>query len=116
MSNGKFLGEFPVDVSKHPEYSKYTPIDWAMLFIGKYGQIDGGHHKQWVLDQAARILKGTPVIVVQARWTNHEPEDRFTVGEPSEAYLQWVKDMKGPWVKTKAYEGWEYGYDEGIAP
>lgn len=112
-----YLGEFPVDVAKHPVYSKWIAADWAMLFIGKYGGIDGDHHKTWVLDQVARILKGTPVVVVQARWNNHEPEDRFTVASPpSKTYTQWVKEMKGPWVKTKYYEGWEYGYDEGIAP
>jgi hypothetical protein len=115
MSN--YLGEFPVDVSKHPVYSKWTPSDWAMLFVEKYGQIDGGHHKTWVLDQVARILKGTPVVVVQARWTDHKPEDRFTVASPpSEEYQNWVCDMKGPWVKTEHYEGFEYSYDEGIAP
>ena len=67
MKEHKYLGEFPVDVATHPEYSKYTQADWAMLFIGKYGKIDGGHHKTWVLDQVARILKGTPAVVVQAR-------------------------------------------------
>jgi len=105
-----YLGEFPVDVATHPEYSKMTPADWAMEFIGHYGHIDGDHHKMWVFDQVARILKGTPVVVVQARWTNHEPEDRFTVADPpSQAYLDWVKMMT-----TGENEG--YDYDEGIAP
>lgn len=105
-----YLGEFPVDVSKHPEYSKYTQADWAKVFIGKYSSIDGYHHKAWVFDQVARILKGTPVVVVQARWNNHAPEDRFTVAEPpSEAYLQWVKEMT-----SGVNEG--YDWDVGIAP
>jgi len=45
-----FLGETPIDVSTHPQLSKYTSSDWAMLFISKYGQIDGKDHKTWVLD------------------------------------------------------------------
>lgn len=105
-----YLGEFPVDVSKHPKYSKYTQIDWALLFIAKYGQIDGSHHKTWVLDQAVRILKGTPVEVVEARWDNGHCEYRFTVAEPpSEEYRKWVHMMT-----SGENEG--YDYDEGIAP
>ena len=60
----KYLGEFPVDVSKHPEYSKWTPADWAMVFIEKYSGIDGDHHKTWVFDQVARILKGDARLAV----------------------------------------------------
>ena len=33
-------------------------IEAAMEFISRYGYIDGGHHKQWVLDQVARVLLG----------------------------------------------------------
>ena len=110
MEDNGYLGEFPVDVSKHPEYSKWTAKDWAMLFISKYGSIDGDHHKQWVLDQVARILHGTPVEVVQARWKKHPPEDRFTVADPpSKAYKKWVKSMT-----SGVNEG--YDYDPGIAP
>lgn len=30
----------------------------AVQFIGKHGMVDGAHHKQWVLDQALRLLMG----------------------------------------------------------
>ena len=33
-------------------------IQQAMELIERYGQIDGDHHKAWVLDQVARVLKG----------------------------------------------------------
>ena len=33
-------------------------IEQAMEFINEYGHIDGAHHKQWVLDQIARVLLG----------------------------------------------------------
>lgn len=107
-----YLGETKVNISEHPTYSKYTPADWAMLFIESYGQIDGDHHKTWVLDQAARVLMGTPVIVETAKWDNGLEEDRFWTGDPSEEYLLWVKEMIGEKVDGE----YEYDYDEGIAP
>lgn len=114
-----YLGEFPVDIKTHTEFSKYTLADWALLFIGMYGQIDGGHHKQWVIDQVARILNGTPVLVTEARWNYNgkiSTEYRFRVDTPTEDYNKWVKEMRGEWIKNDDFEGYEYDYDEGIAP
>jgi hypothetical protein len=71
-----YLGEFPIKVKRSKE-------QWAMTYIERYGSIDGAHHKTWVLDQIARILKGTPVITTEARWSNGHTEMRFTTGEPS---------------------------------
>ena len=31
-------------------------VEDAITMIEEYGGIDGGHHKQWVLDQLLRIL------------------------------------------------------------
>ena len=107
-----YLGTTEVDVNQHPEYSKYTQADWAMLFIEKYGQIDGDHHKAWVLDQVARILKGTEVHVSQAKWDNGYTEDRFSVGPPSFKYLNWARDILGEEIDGE----YEYDYNEGIAP
>lgn len=106
-SEKHYLGVFPVDISTHPVYSKYTPADWAMVFVERYGQFDGAWHKAWALDQVARILKGSPIVVVQARWDNHKPEDRISVGEPSAAYLAWVEEMK---------QDGKYSYEAGVAP
>jgi hypothetical protein len=108
-----YLGEFDVDVGTTP-YAAYTASDWAMEWIGLYGQFEGDHHKAWVLDQVARILKGTPVIVKQARWDNGHSEYRLDLDEPSKNYKKWVKAMRGKWDKDM--EEYEYGYDEGIAP
>jgi hypothetical protein len=124
---GQYLGEFPVDIKSHPVYKTYTQSDWAMTYIAMYGQIDGAHHKAWVLDQVARILLGTPVTVTEARWTNHKPEDRFYVGAPSMSYVNWRKDVMeapiegtAPETNDAANFGWddeggEY-YDEGTPP
>lgn len=35
-----------------------TRIDEAVAIIFRYGGCDGEHHKDWVLDQALRILLG----------------------------------------------------------
>jgi hypothetical protein len=107
MADG-YLGEFPVDIDA-TEYKRFTPADWAMLWIKMYGQIDGEHHEAWVLDQVARILKGTPVVVTEARWTGLPSELRFVLAEPTTDYTDWVDAMRGEGED-------EYEYDEGCAP
>ena len=107
-----YLGTFPCNISE-TEFANYTPTDWAMYWIGSYGQIDGAHHKSWVLDQVARILSGTEVIVEVAKWNNGSEEYRITLTDPSEKYKEWVLEMKGEEVEDGNYE---YDYDEGIAP
>lgn len=105
-----YLGETVVEQAKTP-FLGYTPAKWALAFISRYGQIDGEHHKTWVLDQVARILKGTKVIISLARWENGTEEYRFRLGDPSEQYLSWKHMM--------IYEGQsepQYDYDEGIVP
>lgn len=57
----------------------------ALRMIEHYGGFDGGHHKQWVIDQVARILTG-------------------------EGYEAWVKEMKDGEDGPETYE-----WDEGIA-
>jgi hypothetical protein len=76
-------------------------------FISRYGQIQGDHHKLWVIDRVSRILNDSPIIIKEASWENGEKEYRISVGKPSEKYINWVKKMKG---------NNEYDYKEGIAP
>lgn len=108
-----YLGEFKVLIKNTP-YCKYTKKDWAMYFIASYGQIDGAHHKNWVLDQVARILNGTPIIVTLAKWDEGKQEYRVVTGKPSKEYQSWAKQMRG--VYDKESNEYEYIYDEGIAP
>ena len=58
----------------------------ALDLIGQYGGIDGGHHKQWVLDQVVRALKG-------------------------DKYDDWVKEHNDGEDGPNTYE-----WDVGIAP
>ena len=108
-----YLGETIMAQADTP-YAAYTASDWDMEFTERYGQIDGGHHKAWVLDQVARILKGTPVQFRLAKWSDGEQDYRIcTVEPPSEQYLAWVELMLG---EAHAMWGREYSYDVGCAP
>jgi hypothetical protein len=63
-----------------------TPVGRALELAHRYGQIDGGHHKAWVIDQMVRALTG-------------------------DGYAEWIAKSKagddGPNT---------YGWDEGICP
>lgn len=101
----RYLGEFDIATAER------TPQEWALDWITRYGGIDGAHHKDWVLDQVARILHGTPVIVREARWDNGHTELRYRTGEPSQAYHDWVRYLKA------GEDGPEtYNHSVGIAP
>ena len=100
-----YLGEFDVDLAK-TKYWLWGKEEWAIFWIGMYGQIDGDHHKLWVIDQVMRILQGTKVIVSEARWENGHKEYRFVLTDsPSKVYENFVDQ----------YEK-EDDWDTGIAP
>jgi len=61
-------------------------VEEALDLINRYGGIDGGHHKQWVLDQVVRALAGP-------------------------GYEDWVKEHCDGKDGPETYE-----WDEGIAP
>lgn len=109
----KYLGATVVEQAD-TLYKDYTEKDWAMTFIEMYGQIDGAHHKTWVLDQVARILLGTKVIIELAKWDDGTEEYRFSTWEQSDEYIEWRKEMLGDYDEEN--EEYEYTYDEGIAP
>ena len=103
-----YLGEFEVD-QQDTRYKDFTPIDWVEYFITMYGSIDGAHHKDWVMDQCMRIIKGTQVKIKVAKWDGEDgklEEYRIGLEEPSDEYIKFVEE-----VIESGYE-WE----EGIAP
>jgi hypothetical protein len=109
----KYLGETLIEEKNYPDFL-IGKDNQVMYFIECYGQYDGGHHKQWTLDQIARIVKGTPIIVKLAKWDDGTENYRVSTGEPSNEYLEWAKEMLGEYNEDD--EEYEYGYDEGIAP
>lgn len=105
-----YLGETKLELSE-TQYKDYTPNDWVMMWIVMYSGIDGAHHKDWLIDQIARILQGTKIIVTLAKWENGHQEERFTLDEPPSDYWKWVEEMKD------GEDGADtYAYDFGIAP
>lgn len=115
---GNYLGEEVVADLKGTPFEKHGPKEWALEFIERWGGTDGDDHKQWVIDQVARILNGTPVVVKKASWDRGAGvklvEWRLDTGDPSEAYKKWVRDMK----RGDAEEGEEdeYDWEEGTPP
>ena len=63
-------------------------IKEALSLAWQYGQIDGAHHKTWVIDQMVRALCGS-----------------------EEEYKNWVKKYTEP-----LEDGDDYEWDCGIAP
>lgn len=63
-------------------------IEKALSLAWQYAQIDGGHHKMWVIDQMVRVLCGS-----------------------EEEYKKWVERYEAP-VSEDEY----YLWDVGIAP
>lgn len=74
------------------------------LEYAEAGQIDGDHHKLWVIDQMVRALTGCPMVEKEKNGYKYEVQ-----GE-SEEYLRWVFDY------SHDDEGNTYSWNVGIAP
>jgi len=96
-----YLGEKVIDTHT-TKYAMYSRLDWINFWFKQYQYIDGEHHKTWLIDQIARILKGTPIILKIAEWSGGKKEERFSLGEPPQKYWDWIKN--------------DSEYDFGIAP
>jgi hypothetical protein len=110
-----YIGEEIVNVHENEDFKNFTKEDWVMLYIEQYGYIDGSHHKQWLLDQIARIIKGVEVIVTKATWENGHSEYRYNLSDvKTKEYSDWVLEMMGDYDEDA--DEYEYSYDEGISP
>ncbi len=85
-------------------------IQKAIEIAVRYGQIDGDHHKAWVIDQMVRELTGCPSV---EQTFNEGTANEFTVevlGESAE-YADLIRNAcdgeDGPAT---------YSWDTGIAP
>ena len=104
-----YLGEVEVKIHES-EFYDYDRIDWVEYWIASYGQIDGSHHKAWLIDQLMRITKGTEIIVKKAIWDDNGvkfEEYRINLGEPSEEYEDFIQEYEN---------NGEYSWDIGVAP
>lgn len=53
-----------------------NPVEQAIEIAVRWGGIDGGHHKAWVIDQMVRRLagEGYEALVAEAKDGEHGPE------------------------------------------
>lgn len=89
--------------------TKQDRINRALSYAGRYGGIDGEHHKAWVIDQMVRALCG-------CNDAKEGAEPMLASGYKSEQesnreYREWVASAK------EGDDGPEtYGWDEGTPP
>ncbi len=89
---------------------KKNVIEEALECIAEWGGFDGAHHKQWALDQVARILTECPTTKKHSFDCNGKRYSYESLGE-SDAYKQWVV------AHNDGEDGPDtYDWDEGIAP
>lgn len=74
------------EVVHESEADLLSRVQAALKMITRYGGVDGGHHKQWLLDYVVRLLTG-------------------------DGYEAWVKDFCAGEEGPKTYE-----WNEGVAP
>lgn len=72
--------------------------------ISCYGFIDGAHHKQWLLDQIARITMGCRVEKRQYTTKTGDKETYLDLGT-NDTYEEWAKGEEDC-----------FDWDPGIAP
>jgi len=85
-------------------------IEKAIDFAVRYGGIDGGHHKMWVIDQMVRALTGCPMVTKTAKDVHGNDYTYEDQGESPE-YMALVAEA------CDGEDGPEtYSWDVGIAP
>lgn len=57
-------------------------IEGALNIANQYGQIDGDHHKTWVIDQMVRILTGD----MYEKWVEDYQLNEDNPDEPDDQY------------------------------
>lgn len=78
----------------------------ALELADLYGNIEGGHHRKWVIDQMVRALCGCPVEQTPMEDGNGHAYVLETLGENDE-YRAFVAGYEGD-AEPKKYE-WELG-------
>lgn len=80
--NQKLANDIETVLSMLKEKDK--KIEKVLELIFQYGQIDGAHHKLWVIDQIVRILTGDKY----KEWV-----EKYTYDEETGEYYTWDKGI-----------------------
>jgi hypothetical protein len=94
-----------MSMSTTPEERIAAALDMAM----QYGQIDGNHHKMWVIDQMVRLLTDCPTV--QRTVTNARGSYTFDALGESAAYERFIAEHADGDDGPSTYE-----WDTGTAP
>ncbi len=92
-----------------PEQMRHA-ISKALQIAFESAQVDGGHHKAWVLDQMVRALTGCPLIEKSATDYRGQAYTYKGFGE-SELYQKFIAKHNAGEDGPETYE-----WDPGIAP
>lgn len=82
-------------------------IKQALEQIADFGDTDGGHHKQWALDQVVRILTGCPVKQKTVTHPDGTEYSYAVLGE-SEEYHKWLREFAAGEDGPHTYQ-WDIG-------
>ena len=75
------------------DISAQVKVGSVLTLLEEYGSTDGGHHKQWLLDQILRVLCGN-----------------------DEIYKAWVHNYEYPDDACQETDEPDYEWDIGIPP
>ncbi len=107
-----YLGETIIDI-KDSEFKNYCASDWVLWYMQSYGGFYDSHHKDWLLDQIARLSNRMVPKISLAKWDNGHQEYRITLHnvKETEQYINWVAECK------RGEDGPDtYNYNIGITP
>lgn len=104
-----YLGETVLEDLSHTEFKDYTKVEWALYFASVFGQVDGSHHKAQAIDLVVQVLNDTPVVVSLAKWEDGTEEYRIRTSEPSQKYLEFIKNWEDGEDGPNTYE-WDRGF------
>lgn len=74
------------------------------LFYAEFGTIDGGHHKQWVIDQMVRALTGCP-HENRTGTDVRSIEYSYPVQGESAEYHAWCTEIVTDYLDADEWEG-----------
>lgn len=82
-------------------------VEKSLELISAYGDTDGEHHKQWLLDQIVRVLTGCTIEI-----NNYPQGVEEEIMDDSEQYAEWKRQYSDGEDGANTYDEW----DTGIAP
>lgn len=92
----------------------------ALALIFEYSQVDGSHHKSWVIDQAVRKLLGEPQY---ARFVRAYRFDGLPLDADESLVADYERVAAGDYYDgdyseefVAKVENGHYEWDEGVAP